>query len=103
MYANDSVIYIAGKSVECIERILSNDLKHIAKYFDENELIINLNKGKTEVMLFGTAKRISLQSRQLDVKFRGTSINITETYTYLGYILDKSLSMQDNFDSAYKK
>ena len=62
MYANDSVIYTAGKSVECIERILSNDLKHIAKYFDENELIINLNKGKTEVMLFGTAKRISLQS-----------------------------------------
>ena len=62
MYADDSVVYTAGKSVEFIERILSNDLKHIAKYFDENELIINLNKGKTEVMLFGTAEDITTKS-----------------------------------------
>ena len=54
-------------------------------------------------MLFGTAKRISLQSRQMEVKFRGTLINNTEAYTYLGHLLDKNLSMRDNFDKAYKK
>ena len=49
--------------LNALNEYYSNDLKHIAKYFDENELIINLNKGKTEVMLFGTAMRISLQCR----------------------------------------
>ena len=66
-------------------------------------MVINLNKGKAEVMLFGTAKRVLLQSRSLDVKFRGTLINNTETYTYFGHILDNILLMRDNFDSAYKK
>ena len=103
MYADDSVIYSAGKNVEEIEKTLTNDLKFIADYVDENELIINLKKGKTEAMLFGTTKRISLQNRQLQINYRNTPINNTERYTYLGYILDKNLTMQENFDKAYKK
>ena len=47
--------------------MLSYDMDLIAKYLEENELIMNLEKGKTEVMLLGTAKRLSMQSRELDV------------------------------------
>ena len=103
MYADDMVIYCAGKSIQTIEMKLTQDLKDVASYFDEKELVINLKKGKTEVMLFGTAKRLSLHNRQLDLKFRGISINNKETYTYLGHILDKSLTLRENFDRAYKK
>ena len=97
MYADDSVMYSHAKSVKLIEKTLMVDLKLIGDYFDENELVIHL---KTEVMLFGTAKRISLQSRQMEVKFRETTINNTETYMYLGYMLDTNLSLRDNFDKA---
>ena len=75
----------------------------IAKYFDENELVMNLKEGKTEVMLFGTRKRLSTQSHDIKVKYKSQDINLTESYTYLGYKLDPSLTFSDNFDTAYKK
>ena len=55
-YADDTVVYYPGKDVESIESVLSQDMDLIANYFDGNEFIMNLSKGKTEVMLFGTAK-----------------------------------------------
>ena len=51
MYADDTVVYVSGKVKEDIERLLDEDLMEISKYFDQNELLINLKKGKTEVAL----------------------------------------------------
>eukprot|EP00794_Sanderia_malayensis_P013553 gene13553-14953_t len=42
------------------------DLKSVAEYFDSNELIINLKRGKTEAMIFGTAKRLQTTNKELD-------------------------------------
>ena len=102
MYADDTVIYCAGKDIESIENVLTKELEHVARYFDENELVINLKKGKTEVMLFGTAKRRSLQNRQLNITYRDAPINNSNEYTYLGYTLDNSLTLKGLFDKAYK-
>ena len=102
-YADDTVVYCPVKDVESIEAMLSQDMDLIANYFDGNELIINLNKGKTEVMLFGTAKRLSLQSRDIDVKYKGESLKTATSYKYLGYALDPSLTLCKNFDDAHKK
>ena len=103
MYADDTVIYRAGKDIETIENVLTEELEQVARYFDENQLVINLKKDKTEVMLFGTAKRRSLQNRQLNITCRGVPINNTNEYTYLGYTLDNSLTLKGCFDKAYKK
>lgn len=102
-YADDTVVYCPGKDVESIETVLSHDMDLIANYFDENELIMNLSKGKTEVMLFGTAKRLSLQPQDIDVKYKGESLRTTMSYKYLGYTLDPSLTLCKNFDDAYTK
>eukprot|EP00794_Sanderia_malayensis_P004205 gene4205-4766_t len=45
-YADDTVIYVNGKEKENIELLLNQDLKSVAEYFDSNELIINLKRGK---------------------------------------------------------
>ena len=55
-YTDETVIYCSGKDVRSIEANFTYDMDLIAKYLDDNELIMNLEKGKTEVMLFGTAK-----------------------------------------------
>jgi hypothetical protein len=55
------------------------------------------------VMLFGTAKRLSLQSRDIDVKYKGESLKTATSYKYLGYALDPSLTLCKNFDDAHKK
>ena len=74
MYADDTVIYVADKSISQIEKLLEEDLQNIAKYFDKNELIINLKKGKTEAMIFGTGKKLSTTNKHLEVNYRGKPI-----------------------------
>ena len=57
-----------------------------------SELIINIDKNKTEAMLFGTAKRLQVNLKRLELYYDQTKINITESYTYLGSTLDPHLT-----------
>ena len=55
-YADDTVVFCSERTLK-VFKLTSHDMDLIAKYLDDNELIMNLEKGKTEVMLFGTAKK----------------------------------------------
>ena len=68
-YADDTVLYVPGKTIEIIETHLNEDLMNLSYWFEENELILNLKKGKTEAMVFGTAKRLSLSNRDIVIKY----------------------------------
>ena len=62
MYADDTVVlYYGNKDIAAIEKVLTRELKYFVGYFAQNELIIILNKGKTEVMLFGANQKLSEQ------------------------------------------
>ena len=63
IYADDTVIYVAGKDSSIIEIRLSSDLELIAEWCEKNKLILNTTAGKTESMLFGTAKNLRQQSQ----------------------------------------
>jgi len=58
MYADDTVIYIAGTSVSEIEKQLTADFNRVVTWMTENELLVNTKKRKIESMLFGTMQRI---------------------------------------------
>ena len=58
-YADDTVIFTAAKDLESIQRHLSEDCHNLSSWFRDNELVLNLKKGKTECMIFGTAKRLN--------------------------------------------
>jgi len=58
MYADDTVLYVSNKKPAEIERCLNQDMKNVFSYFQENELIINMKKGKTKIMLFRISKRV---------------------------------------------
>ena len=97
-YADDTILYFADKDVKHIEKIISDDLLNVAKWLDENQLIINLKKGKIECMLFGTAKRLSVRPEN-----QNSSINTTNSYKYLGVTLDPTLNLLDHLNITYKK
>ena len=60
--------------------------------------------GKTEAILFGTGKRLSLlHGRQLNIKIRETRINCTTNYKHLGVYLDPSLNLETHFNKMCKK
>ena len=70
-YADDTVIYLGHKNVNEISKLLNEDLDLISTYFNENELLMNLKKGKTETMLFGTSQRLSKLDSSLELYYRG--------------------------------
>ena len=100
-YADDTVLYYSNEDINIIEGKLNEDLENISHYFDSNELIINLKKGKTEAMLFGTSKRI--HSKQLSVYYKTRIINFVQQYKYLDNIIDNTLTLDESFSSTYKK
>ena len=75
----------------------------MSKWLQENELALNLKKGKTEVMLLGTKKRLNQQEREIEINYQSQHINNTNNYKYLGVQLDPSLNMQEHFNSICRK
>ena len=102
MYADDTVVYYGNDDLSNIEDTLTKELENVAEYFDDNDLIINLSKGKTEAMLFGTNKRLSKQNRNI-VKYKNVPVQNTNSYQYLGHTVDPALNLQETFNSSYKK
>ena len=51
-YADDTVLYVHAKTGKETAKLLTEDLSSISDWLKENELIINLKKGKTEALLF---------------------------------------------------
>ena len=102
MYADDNVIYTSHRDIKVIENTLSANMTVIKNWLDKNRLIINLQKGKTESMLFGTAKRLCSHG-DLKVSLQGHLINFTSKYKYRGMHLDPSLSMSGHLQMVLKK
>ena len=100
-YADDTVIYFSGKSKESIQDRLQSDFNAIADWMESMDLVTNMKKGKTEVMLFGTSQKVKNQS--LDISYRFTKITNTTCYKYLGVKLDQNLSLSEHIKSVYKK
>ncbi len=75
---------------------------NISIWLDNNRLIINLKKGKTEAMLFRKAKRCS-KIEELNIFFGDKRIIVTDSYKYLGTYLDQSLNTRLHLDKAIQE
>ena len=82
----DNLLYVAGNNIGKIESQLSNDLNLLAEWFKENKIILNLRKGKTEAMIFGTTKRLAMVNRGFKVKYQHHTVNVT-TKTFNDYFM----------------
>ena len=104
-YADDTVIYVADKDIKLIKSktFRGYEMNAIADWLDQNALIINLNKGKTESLLFGMSQRIAIQSETFNVMYQGSNISNTTHYKYLGIEVDSSLSLNSHFEKCYKR
>ncbi len=103
-YADDTVLYVADKDIQSIKAKLSKDMDCLADWLKRNELVLNLKKGKTESLLFGTSQRIAKQTEPLEIELsHQTVIHNTTEYKYLGVHVDSSLNLNSNFNTCYKK
>ena len=102
-YADDTVIYYGDNNINSITEKINNDLIRVSEFFERNELIMNLGKGKTESMVFGTAKRLAKIDQPIEFTFRSQIINFVEQYKYLGTTLSNYLNFSLNFENSYKR
>ena len=67
-YADDTILYVAGKDIFIIATRLSADMQSLNRCYTEHEMILNFSKGKTEAMLFGTSKNLAKQEDTFNVE-----------------------------------
>ena len=102
LYADDTVLFISRKSNDDILKALNADLSSLDNWFKENNLVINLKKGKTEYVLYGTSQKLKKKSNT-NCNINGYNINETHSYKYLGVTLDNKINLIDHFHKTYKK
>ena len=103
-YADDTVLFIACQNIKMVEKLLNEDFHNICRWLEENELIINSKKGKTEFMIFGTNRRLScLNNPPITIQHNNTIINFTTSYKYLGLHINSTLNMSEHVALTLKK
>jgi hypothetical protein len=103
LYADDAVLYYGSKDIKEIESILNKETNAISQWLSNNNLIINLKKGKTEFMRYGSAQKLSKSTHQCTITVNQTKINQPDSYEYLGVTLDKNVLLKQQIDKIYKK
>ena len=104
-YADDTVIFCENGRLHTIEQQLDEDLKNLSRCFENNELLINLKPGKTELLLFDTSQHLVRINKSFEVKFNNQYINETKSYKYkyLGVEVDHTLNLNSYFDKTHKQ
>jgi hypothetical protein len=91
LYADDSCLIYQSKNVTDIENKLNTCFSNICDWFVDNKLSIHFGEDKTKSILFAP-KRISSKLAKLNIVYNNTVIKQHSKVTYLGCILDETLS-----------
>ena len=100
LYADDTLLYFANKSVSTIENNLTLDLANVIHWLRAN--FLSLNIGKTKMMLIGTHQRLA-SVNDFSIQANGHSLKWVDKFKYLGVILDQNLSWKDHVEYIGKK
>ena len=74
-----------------IENRLNEDFENLCDWFVDNKLSIDFCEDKTKSIL-SASKRRAKNIHQLNVKYKDINIKQHSEVTYLGYVLDKTMS-----------
>ena len=91
LYADGSCLVYQHKDVKEIERNLNKNFSNVCDWFVDNKLSIHFGEDKTKCILFGTKHRLN-KVNSLEIKYGEIHIKQYHTVTYLGCLLDETLS-----------
>ena len=95
LYADDTLLYVSSSSISNIKSMLSEDVKHIIEWLNNNFLCLNYSK--TKVMLTGTPERFALVE-SFTVRAGDTVLSQVYRFKYLGVMLGPYPSWNDHID-----
>ena len=91
LYADDTCLIFQHKKVEVIENSLNKDFANLCDWFVDNRLSIHLGEDKTKTILFGSKYKVK-KAKPLNIVYGDINIKQYNKVTYLGCILDNTLS-----------
>ena len=91
LYADDSCLVFQHKDINEIEKQLNHDFYNICDWFVDNKLSIHFGEDKTKSILFTSKNKIKKVGK-LNITFGETQIKQHSKVTYLGCVLDETLS-----------
>ena len=91
LYADDSCLVFQEKDVIEIERQLNSDFKNNCEWFVDNRLSIHFGEDKTKSILFASKRKIK-NIPKLEINYKNIQIKQHSKVTYLGCILDETMS-----------
>ena len=86
---------------QILENLSTKGFARVVTWLEENQLIVNLRKAKTECILFGRSQRT--KNKTLDVLHLHRTLSETNSYKYLGVQSDQNLNIKDHTTQTYKK
>ena len=91
LYADDSCLVFQHKNVKDIEDKLNSNFSNLCDWFVDNKLSIHFGEDKTKSILFAPKSKIN-KIGKLNITYNNIHIKQYSKVTYLGCILDESLS-----------
>ena len=89
LYADDTVLYTAGKNFERTVANMQEDLDALSLWCIDNG--ISMNVEKTQLMLFGQPKKLK-EHPTFNIVYNGSPLQSVSHYKYLGMTLDSQLN-----------
>jgi hypothetical protein len=99
LFADDSNLISSGTSLSSLEQKINNDIPQLTTWLHTNSLSLNLKK--THVMVFG--RGVKSRDHGIDIKIEGTSLKIVKETTFLGIIVDNTLTWKAHATHVCKK
>ena len=100
MFADDTNITVAGKSVTETQTILNHDLNSIKAWLVANKLSLNI--AKTEYVLVGSRNRLS-ELEEPDIVIGNEPVKRVQSTKVLGVHIDENLTWDKHIDVVAKK
>ena len=91
LYADDTCVGFTDNNIKTIENNLNRNFNSLCDWFVENKLSIHFGEDKTKSIVFGSKRRLK-NIDKLDIRRGNIKISQQNKVTYLGCILDDSLS-----------
>ena len=91
LYADDSCILYQHRDVVKIEKRFKEDFENLCNWFVDNKLSIHFGEDKTKSILFAS-KRRAKNIHQLNIKYKDINVKQHSEVTYLGCVLDETMS-----------
>ena len=101
MYADDTHLTFAAKTVPNIDSNLNEDLSRVNNWLTANKL--TLNKSKTEFMLIGSRQRLSAFDTSPSLEIDGAPVSPVTFTKSLGVYIDQNLSWNVHVNNLCKK